>query len=296
MLRQLRFYRVHSAWPGSEAALGEKLAERAFKGCPPYSERSFGFEPPVAEVDALSRRLSGADLVQLRLQSRVLPAAAVAEALEERLQEFVARTTREPSRKEKRDLKDEVISQLMPRTLLKSDRIRGFYVRDAKILALTVASATTCELFLDALRDALETLQVTPLEYQRPARTLMNQVFSKGNSGAFSLGSECRMQDPSDTKASVTWMDMDLHDRSAQAYAKGGLSIDRLGMTFDSMMHFTLDDELVLRKVRFEGIKELEVMDDDDPVARHDAEFALEVGATTRLLNALDKSLGGAPR
>ena len=123
----------------------------------------------------------------------------------------------------------------------------------------------------------------------------MNQVFSKGNSGAFSLGSECRMQDPSDTKASVTWMDMDLHDRSAQAYAKGGLSIDRLGMTFDSMMHFTLDDELVLRKVRFEGIKELEVMDDDDPIARHDAEFALEVGATTRLLNALDKSLGGAP-
>ena len=148
--------------------LGKSWPSARLRAARLTANASFGFEPPVAEVDALSRRLSGADLVQLRLQSRVLPAAAVTEAVEERIQEFVARTTREPSRKEKRDLKDEVISQLMPRTLLKSDRIRGFYVRDAKILALTVASATTCELFIEALRDALETLQVNTARVQTP--------------------------------------------------------------------------------------------------------------------------------
>ena len=96
MSKNLRFYRIHSEWPEVEQELTGKLEHAAFKPCSAFSERSFGFEPPVEGAgDLLCRNLAGADLVQLRLQSRVLPIAAVKEALVERVEAFKQRTTRE---------------------------------------------------------------------------------------------------------------------------------------------------------------------------------------------------------
>ena len=92
MFRNLRCYRVTSPWPESEEALSEILSENSFTPCGSFSERSAGWEAlGNNEGDPLCRRLNGADLIQLRTQSRVLPAAAIKEALEERLDEFRSR-------------------------------------------------------------------------------------------------------------------------------------------------------------------------------------------------------------
>ena len=82
MFRNLRCYRVTSPWPESEEALSEILSGNAFTPCGSFSERSAGWEAlGNNEGDPLCRRLNGADLIQLRTQSRVLPAAAIKEVL-----------------------------------------------------------------------------------------------------------------------------------------------------------------------------------------------------------------------
>ena len=294
MLKNFRAYRVHGEWPADEASLGIKLATVAFKPCGSFNEKSFGFEPPVeTEQGSLARTLAGADLMQLRAQSRVLPAAAVKEALAERVDDFARRTLRQPGRKEKRDLKEEVYGELLPKALLKSDRIRGFYLQRLKVLIIASASPTVAETFLEKLREALGSLQVTPLAFKRPITGLMNEVFQGSRSDAFSLGRECRMKDLSEPKSSVNWLDMDLSDASVRKHVTQGLSIDRLGMSFDSVLRFVIDNDCAFRKVRFEGLESLDELDDEDPLARHDAEFAIEAGVTQRLLEALKKNLGG---
>ena len=80
MFRNLRIYRVTSPWPDSEEALSEILANNAFTPCGSFAERSGGWEAPTGnDDDPLCRRLHGADLLQLRTQSRVLPVAAINE-------------------------------------------------------------------------------------------------------------------------------------------------------------------------------------------------------------------------
>lgn len=294
MIKNLRFYRVHSDWPATEVELSEQLENAEFKPCPAFSERSMGFEPPVENAgDLLARRLAGADLIQLRLQSRVLPLAAVKEALAERITAFVNRTGRDPSRKEKRDLKEEVYADLLPKALLKSDRISAFYIVADKILAVATPSATNAERLLDTLRAALGSMQAVPLEYKQPSHSLLTKIFLGDGPREFGLGRECRMKDLSDPKSTVNWLDMDLGDNSVKTHVKGGLSIDRLGVQFDGLLRCTVDQDLVIRKLRLEGIEELDDLDDEDPIARHDAEFTLLCGLTTRLLEALKKNLGG---
>jgi len=294
MFNNVRFYRIQSDWPGSEAGLCELLEKAAFAPCGSFSERSIGFEAPVEdEVGALARRLAGADIVQLRRQTKVLPAGAVKEALDERIAAYKERTRTTPSRKEKRDLKDEVYAELLPKALVKSERIRACYLLSEQILMVATASENVAEEVLDVLRDVFGSLQAIPLQYKRGAHTLLTKIFLGDGPAQFGLGRECRMKDASEPKSSVNWSDMDLADASVRKHVVQGLTLDRLGVQFDGLLRGTIDGDLVLRKLRLEGIEELDDLDDEDPLARHDAEFTLWCGLLTRLLEAFKKQLGG---
>ena len=78
MFRNVRFFHLEGDWPDSEEAVSEKLRKSAFEPCGPLTERRSGWEPIDAESsDSLARRVNGADLLKLRSQSRVLPAAVI---------------------------------------------------------------------------------------------------------------------------------------------------------------------------------------------------------------------------
>ena len=89
MFKNVRFYRLTGTWPESEQELAEALSTASFGPCGPLTEKTSGWEPPGADpASPLGRRLDGADLLQLRSQSRLLPTAAINEALEDRIEEY----------------------------------------------------------------------------------------------------------------------------------------------------------------------------------------------------------------
>ena len=311
MFRNLRLYQLESAWPETETDLSDRLAQAAFKPCGSFSELSAGWEPPVRAAltssgqsavsdevaEALSRRIGGADLLRLRLQSRLLPPAAVNEALEERIADFQQRMLRAPGRREKRNLKEEVYSELLPKALLKSDRILGFSLPDEQIIGIDTTSEKQAERFLDQLRVGLGSLQVRPLQFEQPVVNLLTRVFLGDGPRTFVTGRECRMQDPAAGGAYVHWSDMELHEASVQKHVRDGLKIDRLAMEFDNCLGFVLDQQGVMRKLRYLGLdrgaEDAGELADEDPLARLDAEFYLVTGYLRRLLGALKQALGG---
>ena len=292
--RNARLYRIFSQWPGTEEALSEVLGNAAFKPCGAYSERSGGFEPPVTGAgDLLARRVSGADLLQLRMQTRVLPPAAVQEALAVRIDAFKQRTQTEPNRSEKRDLKDEVYSELLPQALLRSDRLQAVMLPADGILVVGSASESAADYFMDALKRAMVSFQYAPVAFKRPADELMKRLFMGSPSERFRMGRECRMRDPSDTRASVNWLDFDLSDSTIRRHVTDGLKVDRLGLIFDQVCGLVIDQDLVLRKVRLLGQDDRDQVPDEDPLAKHDAEFVIVAGAFKSLVDGLSTELGG---
>ncbi len=144
MFRSVRFYRLNSSWPDVEQALSEGLASVAFQRCGPYAERSSGWEPPTGDPDGLlARRVENADLLRLRTQTRLLPKAAIDEALEERLATYRERTQEEPGRREKRRLKEQTRDELLPKALLKSERTGGFVLAHEGIIGVDTGRAVT---------------------------------------------------------------------------------------------------------------------------------------------------------
>jgi recombination associated protein RdgC len=294
MFRNLRFYRVTSPWPESEEALSEVLSNNAFTPCGSFAERSGGWEGPGgAEDPLLCRRLNGADLLQLRTQSRVLPAAAVNEALEQRVDDFRSRMKLEPNRAELRRLKEETRDDLMPRALVKSERNRACFILDESLLVIDAATVARAEWFIDQLRASFSQCYCTPLTFNKPPSELLTGIFMGESPLGFSLGRECRMQDVMDTRSVATWRDTDLSDHSIRQHVIDGMRLTHLGINFDGGMSGVIDQENVFSKVKFIQDEKPDAWAEEDPLAKLDADFVLLTGVVRRLVADLKKLLGG---
>ena len=293
MFRNVRYYRLDNAWPEQEDALSETLGCAAFEPCGPLTERSSGFVPVYPDAgESLARRLNGADLMKLRSQSRLLPAAAVNEELEQRIDEFRSRMQEAPSPREKKRLKAETRDELLPKALLKSDKVWGYFDLKEKLFGVDAAQPASAERFLRRLRAAFGDLSLRPLQFQNPFSDLLTSIFLGGAPEQFSVGRECRMRDPGDSNSVVRWTYFDLTDSTIRNHVANGMQLTHLGIEYDNILSCVLDENGVITKIRFLG------MDDDsedhhDPLARLDAEFVVVTGTLRRMIGDLKTLLGG---
>jgi recombination associated protein RdgC len=300
MFRSVRFYSLTSPWPGSEQELSEQLARAAFKPCGPYVERSSGFEPPTGRRDGpLARRVAGADLLRLRSQVRVLPAAALAEALEIRLDEYRARMQEEPGRRTKRQLKEQTRDELLPKSLVRSERTTALYVHAERVLAVGSGSETRAERFVEHLRAAMPGLEIEALELDRPFGELLSRVFTGDAPREFIVAHECRLREIKDGGGTVRWQNVDLAHSTVQRCLKDGMEITHLAFEFGNALSGVLDGNGVLTKLELAGADEPPVdapsaSDPDAELASIDAEIALYGGTLRELLAGLRRALGGA--
>jgi len=293
MFRNVRFYRLDGVWPESEEALSTSLEQAGFEPCGPLTERSSGWvaiDPDTS--DSLARRVNGADLIRMRSQSRVLPTAVINEELELRIEDYRKRMQEAPTPREKRRLKAEARDELMPKAMLKSDRIWGYIDLKEKVLGIDTALESVAERFLRRMQASLDGINIRPLQFMKPVDELLSGIFFEDAPRQFSLGRECRMQDLGDAASKVRWTDFDLSDKSIRDHVANGMRLTHLSIVYDNIMKFVMDENGALTKLKFVG------MDDDneghtDPLARQDAEFVLITATLRNLLGDLKKQLGG---
>jgi recombination associated protein RdgC len=294
MFRNARMYRLESDWPESEAAVSAELTKAGFSPCGPLTERSSGW----VEIDQLmgdlfARRLNGADLLKLRSQSRVLPPAVINEALEERLEEYKQRMEESPPPREKRRLKAETRDELMPKALVKSDRILGYIDLADKLIVIDAGQNAAAERFIRHLRMPFGELNIRPLKFKEPIAGFLNQIFMGNGPIEFALGRECKMADATDLQSTVRWNDFDLSDKTIRNHVADGMRLTHLGIVYDNILSCVISEDGVISKIKMLGADDDDTGGENDPLARFDAEFVLLTGIMRAMLGDLKKQLGG---
>jgi recombination associated protein RdgC len=231
--------------------------------------------------------------MELRTQSRVLPPAAIRESLEGRIDEYRQRMGQEPPRGEIRRLKEQTRDELMPKALVKSDRVRGCYLHSESLLMVDAALPSKAEWYVEHLRPCIDNLRCEPLVFQESPGGLIQALFLGKSIPGFSLGTECKMQDPSDGKATGTWRNVDLNDETIRRHVHDGMRLTHLGLHFDEVMSAVLSEDGVISKLRLLEGDSADLTDDGDPLARQDTDFAMLTGTVRRLMDRLKKQLGG---
>lgn len=281
--------------------LESKLEADAFKPCGPQELSRQGWVPPLGKHgETLVHPAGGYMLICLQKQEKILPAPVVKEFVEERCEAIEAEQMRKVRRKERDEIKEEVILEMLPQAFPRNKRIYGYLALNDGLLVVDASSAKIAEDFASTLRKSLGSLPVRPPAVeQAPAFTFtgwLNESIELPEQ--ITLGNDCWLEDLSQDGGKVTARGIDLESDEVRGVLESGMQVTRLTMTWDDNVSFCLDEDLGITRLRFgDALQEkLDDVDADDAAARFDAAFSLMTLELSRMIPALLEMLGGEDR
>ncbi|MDC0664243.1 recombination-associated protein RdgC [Marinobacter sp. SS21] len=299
--RNARVFRFTKPFDITAEALEEKLLEDTFKPCGPQETSRQGWVPPLGKHgEQLVHSAGGYHLITLRKEEKLLPGPVVKELVEEKVEAIEAEQHRKVRRKEKDELKEQVMLEMLPKAFSKNRRCYAYLAPKDGFLIVDAGSAKQAEELASTLRKSLGSLPVRPPAVeQAPTFTLTGWLNETVELPAtLTLGTECELKDPSEDGGVVRCKGLDLQGDEIRNHLEAGMQATRLSLTWEDTLSFVLDEELGIRRLKFgETLQEkLDDVDADDAAARFDAAFTLMTLELSRLLPGLLDALGGEDR
>lgn len=299
--RNARVFRFTKPFAITAEELEEKLGADAFKPCGPQETSRQGWVPPLGKHgEQLVHSAGGYHLIALRKEEKILPGPVVKEAVEERAEAIEFEQSRKVRRKEKDEIKEQVMLEMLPQAFSRNRRCYAYLAPQDGVLVVDAGSAKQAEDLASTLRKSLGSLPVRPPAVeQAPAFTFTGWLTETIDlPGSIVLGSECELKDPSEDGGVVRCKGLDLKADEIRNHLEAGMQVTKLALTWDENVSFVLDEELGIRRLKFgETLQEqLDDVDVDDAVAKFDAAFTLMTLELSRLIPGLLEALGGEDR
>ena len=291
LFRNLTLFRFPASIRPSLETLDEHLPNAALKPVGALELSSRGFVSPFGRGDdALSHRVGDCVLLTLGGEDKILPSSVVNDVLSQKLDAVREREGRNPGGRERKRLKDEVLTDLLPRAFAKPMRVNGYLDLGLGWLVVDTSSKKTAEAFVTAIREALGSFPALPVNAESSPRALLTSWIS-GESvpKGFELGDECELRDPVEAGAIVKCKNQELESDEVREHLKAGKQGFQLALVFEERLSLVMGEDIVVRKLKFleTATEALEQDNRDSLRAEIDATFALMSGELKRLLARL---------
>ena len=291
-LRNLTLFRFPTSLDLSD--LETHLAECALKPVGPLELSSRGFVPPFGQHgDALSHGLHDALWLTVGGEDKLLPGAVVNDLLQKKLAAIEKKEGRKPGGRTRKRLKDELVTELLPRAFVRPVRSDALLDTTLGVIAIDTSSRKNAESVVSEIRRALGSFPALPVNAETAPRAILTGwITGDALPDGLSLGDECELRDPSDSGAVVKIQRMELVGDEINKHLEAGKQVTRLALVLDDHVSFVLGEDLVVRKFKLldGAVDQLESTDRDDIAAELDARFALMAGEFKRLFNVLEKA------
>lgn len=279
MFKNAKVYRLTAPFTMDPLTLDERLGAMRFRPCGPQEVATLGFASllgPNAEV--LAHPVSGAILVAVRRQERLLPASVVSEALAERIAEIEQTEVREVGRRERSQLREELLTTMLPMAFTRSRLVRASIDPVGGWLVVDAGSDKAAEEVQSLLRKALDSLPVRPLKPGVPVPERLSTWVATGEAAAgLTIEDQCVLRDPGDSGAVVRCRGLDLGSPEVRNHLDSGKQVVALGLNWNEHLSLLLDEDLGLKRLKFadEVREEAGAAAGDDEHAALDADFTL---------------------
>lgn len=295
--KNLTVLRLVEPLPFSAETLAARLGRYAFQPCPDHQPSAAGWTPPLGrKATDLAHIVDGRLLLCLRTEEKLLPAMVINQALAERIAVIEDRQQRTVRRREKLELREQLVQELLPRALSRSRQSYAYIEPATDRIVVDSAGPRGVEEIIGMLRKTLDTLSVVPLRVQQPPAMVMTAWLAAGEAPAeFALGDSCELRDHQEAGGVVRCRGQDLTGDEIHAHLQAGKLVTRLALNWDERVAFTLDETLVIRRLQFSDVVREPLRDTatDSLEAVFDAEFVLMSGELAIWLPRLLELFGG---
>lgn len=255
-----------------------KLAQFPLRECGSQEEYTFGWLPLIRNSEQWCLMSNRCVLLRAGKEEKVLPSTVVREALENKVSEIELMEGRKVGRKEKSDLKDELVFTLRPKAFSKRTDIWAYLDMEAEILVVNSTNAGMTELLFKQFQETIGSFPIAPISVPVSPGSIMTDWLVKNDLPAsLTTGDECEIQDGSEDNAKIRFKSLEPLSEDVTRHLEQGMTVRNLALNWTDKLSFVLHEDLTLRKLKFDdGLKEQAFNDSQGGgLADLDADFAI---------------------
>jgi recombination associated protein RdgC len=277
--KNLTLFRLTEAFTLSPEELNARLGEGPFRPCGSLELASFGWSPPlVREGDALAYALNGYVMVCFKKEEKLLPGSVVNEVVARRSEEAEERKGAPLGRRERGQLRDEVIAELLPKAFTHSRKTYAYIDARGGWLVVDSASTKKAEELVSHLRRCLGSLPVVPpATRQRPAAVMTQWLASGAVPTDFVIDDECELRSTEAEGGIVRCKRQDLTAPEVQNHIEAGKEVVKMALSWNDRIGFVLSDDLGVKRLKFLDViqEQAAEVEANDEAERFDVDFSI---------------------
>ncbi|MFD2112061.1 recombination-associated protein RdgC [Thiorhodococcus fuscus] len=287
MFKNAYLFRLDAPFPLGTVELDERLRSQRARPCGPVEMSHLGWSDPLdEEKDAwFAHEIAGCILICATLHQRVLPAAAIMNALNERVRGIQDQEGRQVGRAERKRLREQLMTDMLPKSFQQTRRIRAYIDRQSDWLIVDSGSTSQAEDVATLLRETLGSLPARPPFPGVDPAAVMTGWIAQAPPSDFYLGRGCELRDDDEV---VRLSGLDLSSDEVLSHIGAGKKASVLDLFWDDRLSFTLTEDLVIKRLRVNEAIRDDAELGDDPASQLEADFALLALQMRLLLKRLE--------
>ncbi len=289
-------YRFKQAVSYSQEDIEKALEQDTFRPCGSQDMSTFGWVNALGKHgQMLSHFSQNRVLVCAKREEKVLPASVVNELVAEKVDQLEAEENRPVKKKEKDEIKENLLHTLLPQAFRKSSKQFAYIDLDKGWVIVNSASFNKAEELLALLRKSLGSLPVVPAFANVDMSVFLTDWLTQYRAPeGFSLGLDADLQEPSEGGAQVKLKQHDLDSDEVKAHLENGKLVTKLALDWQERLTFSLQEDGSIKRISYADTLKEENADipKEEYAAKLDADFILSTGEIDAMLTDLTQGLG----
>ena len=244
---------------------------------------TYGFAQPHKQSSDLVIEAGDYMLICAEESKRDLPASVAKAKVDKHVEEIESSQCRKVYKKERDQIKDEIIIDMLPNAFIKTSRVYAIIDSKNGMIFVGHSSKAKCEEMLNAIRSVLGSLPVRPLELNLEQCDVMTKILRYG-SHVFECGTKATLKDI-DGIETVKFTNHDLGSEEVIDHIDAGKVVTEIELLSKQDMRFVLNEKLTLKQIKYPERED----DESDFIG----DLAIAGGLLTLLIGDLANEFGG---
>lgn len=284
--KNLLIYRLTEPFNYSAESLHEQLETHAYKPCYKTESFSLGWVSPYGgNHSMLVHSIKGYMLFAFCKEEKLIPNTVIKDMLEQKMIEIEQREGRPVYRKEKVELKEQILHDLRQKAFSRKKITFAYIDTQLNWLLVDTASRKKAEEICCHLRKTLGSLKLElPSTNTAPPLIMTSWLINKKQPASFHIANDCDMLDEKQRIGMIKCKEQDLNADEIIRHLHNGKQVIKLALSWENKIKFDLCDDLTIKKIRFLDLIEKSDLKDQSPEEQLDGHFAIMSGEFAQFL------------